>query len=120
MVDVSDMNKDILQVCKGLTSRMQVNYQLRSRKITAEEVFAEAGLMPAIAKRADQLSMLCFGHGIGVVFEDDSSSMLGVKAKFEGELKVSALLCIADTLIELTRGVRQGIVVLDELLFDVV
>ena len=114
------MHKDIVKVCKGLTSRMQVNYQLRSRKITAEEVFSETGLMPAIAKRADQLSLLCFGQGIGVVFEDDASSMLGVKARFDGEISVNALLCILDTLIELTRGVRQGIVVLDELLFDVV
>ncbi len=114
------MQKDILKICKGLTKRLEVNYQLRSRKITAEEVFSESGLMPAIAKRADQLSMLCFGVGIGATFEDDASSMLGVKVKFEDEMELCAMLCIADTLVELTRGIRQGIVVLDELLFDVV
>ena len=109
----------IQKICRKLTSKLEVSYQLRSRKISIEEVFSESGLLPAIAKRADQLSLLCFGEGIGVTFNDNSSSMLGVVVEFDGALKACALLCISDTLIELTRGVRQGIVVLDELLFDV-
>ncbi len=110
----------IQKICRKLTSKLEVSYQLRSRKVSIDEVFSESGLLPAIAKRADQLSLLCFGEGIGAKFVDNGSSMLGVVVEFEGALKAGALLCITDTLIELTRGVRQGIVVLDELLFDVV
>ena len=110
----------IQKICRKLTSKLEVSYQLRSRKISIDEVFSESGLLPAIIKRADQLSLLCFGEGVGAKFVDNGSSMLGVVVEFEGALKAGALLCITDTLIELTRGVRQGIVVLDELLFDVV
>ena len=78
-----------------------------------------SGLLPAIAKRADQLCQLCFGTSLGAVFKESSKALLGVEVTFSEKLKIEAALCLADTLIELTRGTRKGIVVLDELLFDV-
>ena len=122
MVDVMDeekINKDVLKVLVGITSRLEVAYQLRGKSLTKEEVFMSSGLLPAIAKRADQLCQLCFGTSLGAVFKESSKALLGVEVTFSEKLKIEAALCLADTLIELTRGTRKGIVVLDELLFDV-
>ncbi|MEC8382993.1 MAG: type IV secretion IcmS family protein [Pseudomonadota bacterium] len=113
------INKDVLKVLTGVTNRLEVAYQLRGKALTKEEVFMPSGLLPAIAKRADQLCQLCFGTGIGVSFKESSKALLGVKVAFNEKLKIEAALCLADTMVELTRGTRKGIVVLDELLFDV-
>lgn len=113
------VKEDIKKACVALTKKMGVQFVLRSKKITSEEVFSESGLMPAIVKRANQLSLLCFNKDLGIKFEDSEKSMLGVKVVFdEGAMPLFATLCISDTVIEMTHGVRNGEVSVDDLLYD--
>ena len=93
---------------------------LKGREITFNEIFSETGLLPGIAKRADQLASLCFGYGIGASFEDTENAILGVKVNFdEFTPDVLRLMCLVDVLFELIKasGSRSE-VSLDELLYD--
>jgi intracellular multiplication protein IcmS len=99
---------------------MQGNYTLNGRPMSMDEVFALNGLLPGIARRADQLSSLCLGYGIGVTFEEEEGSVLGIKAVFD-EITPNALrlLCMIDVLSELMRGVGPGdMAALDQLMYD--
>ncbi|MBX3709841.1 MAG: type IV secretion protein IcmS [Gammaproteobacteria bacterium] len=99
---------------------MNAQFTLNGRPMTMEEVFAPTGLMPGIARRADQLSSLCLGYGIGVTFEELEGSVLGVKVIFdEITPNVLRLLCLVDVLNELIKGVPKGEPVpLDQLMYD--
>ena len=111
----------VTKLCLALTKELNVEYKLRSKKITAEEIFAATGLLPAIMKRAEQLSVLCFSQKLGLTFDDSENAMLGVQVSMTGpdeKLSLSGLACVSDVLIELTRGVRGGDVNVDELLYD--
>lgn len=96
------------------------NYTLNGRPMTMEEVFAPTGLLPGIARRADQLASLCLGYGIGVTFEEAEGAALGVKVIFdEMTPNVLRLLCMIDVLNELMRGTPRGsMTALDQLLYD--
>ncbi len=99
---------------------LQGNYSLNGRPMTMEEVFALNGLLPGIARRADQLSSLCLGYGIGVTFEEEEGSVLGIKVIFD-EITPNSLrlLCMIDVLNELMRGIRPGeMAALDQLMYD--
>ena len=95
-------------------------FSLNGRPMTMEEVFAPTGLLPAIARRADQLSSLCLGYGIGVTFEDAEGTLLGVKANFDDMTPHTLrLLCMIDVLNELMKGSPPGgVTVLDQLMYD--
>ena len=111
----------VTKLCLALTKELNVEYKLRSKKITAEEIFAATGLLPAIMKRAEQLSVLCFSQKLGLTFDDSENAMLGVQVSMTGpdeKLSLSGLACVSDVLIELTRGVRGGDVNVDELFYD--
>lgn len=111
--------KKVQKVYHKLTTKLNLIYELRGKIIDAEEVFAPSGLLPALLKRADQLSLLCFGKGVGVEFVDEQSSMLGVVAKFRADdVEVAAILCMSDTFLELTRGRKSAKLALDELFCD--
>jgi intracellular multiplication protein IcmS len=106
----------------NLAKEMRVGFTLRDKTISHEEVFADTGLLPALAKRANQLCSLCLGYGIGVVFEDfdKEKSIAGTKVQFD-EVTPNALrfLCICDVLYELIRSSSNASsVALDELLYD--
>ena len=99
---------------------LQGNYSLNGRPMTMEEVFSPTGLLPGIARRADQLSSLCLGYGIGVTFEEEEGAVLGIKVIFD-EITPNGLrlLCMVDVLNELMRGVRPGeMAALDQLMYD--
>lgn len=99
---------------------MQGNYSLNGRPMTMEEVFSPSGLLPGIARRADQLSSLCLGYGIGVTFEEEEGSSLGIRVVFD-EITPNGvrLLCMIDVLNELMRGSRPGeMTALDQLMYD--
>jgi intracellular multiplication protein IcmS len=95
-------------------------YSLNGRPMTMEEVFSPTGLLPGIARRADQLSSLCLGYGIGVTFEEAEGSVLGVRVIFDDITPtILRLLCLIDTLNELMRGTPRGEVTpLDQLMYD--
>ena len=95
-------------------------YSLNGRPMTMEEVFSTTGLLPGIARRADQLSSLCLGYGIGVTFEEAEGTPLGVKVIFDDITpNILRLLCLIDVLNELMKGTPRGeMTSLDQLMYD--
>lgn len=113
-------NPDISQQMSKIARLMHGSYSLNGRPMTMDEVFSPTGLLPGIARRADQLSSLCLGYGIGVTFEEAEGSALGVKAVFD-DITPNALrlLCLIDVLNELMKGTPRGeVTALDQLLYD--
>jgi intracellular multiplication protein IcmS len=112
--------RDISEQMIKIARRLNVRFSLNNRPMTLEEVFASTGLLPGIARRADQLSSLCLGYGIGATFEEAEGSTLGIKVAFdEITPSVLRLLCMVDALHELMKPVPRGDVVpLDQLMYD--
>lgn len=99
---------------------MGLRFSLNGRPMTADEVLSPTGLLPAIARRADQLCSLCLGYGIGVTFEEAEGSVLGVKAIFDDITpNILRLLCITDVINELAQSTPRGeMTPLDQLMYD--
>ena len=99
---------------------LNVEFMLNGKPVSHEEVFAETGLLPAIARRADQLCSLCLGYGIGVTFIENEKSLLGTKVQFdEVTPNVLRLMCIYDVITEIIKmSSSQDQVALDELMYD--
>ena|SRR3989338_8325999 len=111
---------DISQKMAKVARLMNAQFSLNGRPMTMEEVFSVTGLLPGIARRADQLSSLCLGYGIGATFEEAEGSTLGVKVVFD-DITPNALriLCLIDVLSELMKGTPRGEVAsLDQLMYD--
>jgi intracellular multiplication protein IcmS len=111
-----NMSKNLANLAKAMNAKFTLN----ERSITIEEVFAENGLLPAIARRADQLSSLCLGYGIGISFEEAENSILGVKVSFDDVTpSILRYLCVTDVLIELIQSSpSSNVTPLDELMYD--
>lgn len=111
-----DISEQMIKVARLMNGRFSLN----GRPLTNEEVFAPTGLLPGIARRADQLASLCLGYGIGVTFEEAEGSVLGVKVIFDDITpNVLRLLCLIDVLNELMRGTARGdMTMLDQLMYD--
>lgn len=111
-----DLNKQLCSIAKVLGAK----FYFRDKQISYEEVFSETGLLPALAKRADQLCSLCLGYGIGAVFPEADKSLLGTRVQFD-EITPNILrfLCILDVLNELVKfAPSKDRVSLDELMYD--
>lgn len=111
---------DITQQMIKAARLLKGQYTLNNRPMTLDEVFAPTGLLPGIARRADQLSSLCLGYGIGVTFEDAEGSALGTKVIFD-DITPNALrlLCMIDVLNELMKNTPRGeVTALDQLTYD--
>jgi intracellular multiplication protein IcmS len=104
----------------ALATRLKVRFTYGGKMLSHEEVFSAVGLLPAMAKRADQLCSLCLGYGIGVTFEDAEKSILGTEVKFdEATPTVLRLMCLTDVIHELIKASgNQELVSLDELMYD--
>ncbi len=114
------MPKDLSQHLAKIARSMGGNFSLNGRPLTTDEVFSVSGLLPGMARRADQLSSLCLGYGIGVTFEEAEGAPLGVQVIFD-DITPNALrlLCLVDVLNELMRTTPRGETVpLDQLLYD--
>src|SRR5436190_8416661 len=111
---------DIGQQMVRAARLMNAQFSLNGRPMTMEEVFNPTGLLPGIARRADQLSSLCLGYGIGVTFEEAEGTPLGVKVIFdEITPNVLRLLTMIDVLNELMKATPRGeVTALDQLLYD--
>lgn len=111
-----DISQQICKIVRVMGSRFSLN----GRPMTIDEVFAPTGLLPAIARRADQLCSLCLGYGIGVTFEEVEGSVLGVRVVFdEITPNILRMLCITDVVHELTQGTARGeMTALDQLMYD--
>lgn len=113
---MTDINKKLISLVKTLN----VKFTLKENPITLEEVFSDTGLLPALAKRADQLCSLCLGYGIGAIFPEAEKSLIGVKVQFdEITPNILRVLCIYDVLNELIKSApSKDSVPLDELMYD--
>ena len=113
---VVDISKQLTKIALTFGAK----FSLRDKPISYQEVFSMTGLLPGIARRADQLCSLCLGYGIGATFEEAEGSVLGVKVAFDDITpNVIRILCIADVLQELIRSASVGDAVpLDELMYD--
>ena len=100
--------------------KMPVSFTLKGSKITFREMFSETGLLPGLAKRADNLASLCLGYGLGIKVEDEEKSLLGVRVSFdEFTPDVIRIFCIIDVLLELVKSSpSEKEVSLDELMYD--
>ena len=114
------MEAEIAEKMGLIMKALGANFSLNSKPMAYKEIFSNNSLLPAIAKRADQLCSLCLGYGIGVTFEDEKGTLLGVKAKFD-EITPDVLryLCITDVMNELVKvAPSKDAVPLDELMYD--
>ena len=107
--------------CMALIARTQgAKFYLNDRFISPEEVFSVTGLLPAIARRADQLCALCLGYGLGISFEDADDALLGLRVVFDEVTPRSLrLLYLTDVVSELIKGgMSSDYTALDELMYD--
>lgn len=104
---------------EAVAKQLGATFTFKGRTLPLSEVFTESGLLPGLAKQADQLSQLCLGYGIGVSFEDADESVLGTKVTFdEFTPDVLRLFMITDVLMEMVRSSpNPHVVSLDELLY---
>lgn len=114
------MAQDIHKKLGALAYALDARFTLNDKPISIEEIFAATGLLPAIARRADQLCSLCLGYGIGVSFEEAENSLLGVKIIFDDVTpSILRYLCILDILCELINSSPSTAAIpLDELMYD--
>ena len=104
----------------SLAKKMGYHFTFKNQPIGYPEIFADVGLLPGLARRADQLASLCLGYGIGATFDDCEEGLLGSKVTFD-EFTPDALrlLCIGDVLYELVKtSADPSSAALDELLYD--
>lgn len=115
-MSTEDISQQMIKVARLLNGRFSLN----GRPLTTEEVFSPQGLLPGIARRADQLAALCLGYGIGITFEEVEGSALGVRVVFDDITpNVLRLMCMIDVLSELMRGTARGdMTALDQLMYD--
>lgn len=114
------MDGDIQKNMSLIAASMNAKFYLNDRFVSFDEVFSDTGLLPAIARRADQLCSLCLGYGLGVSFDEAEGAMLGSRVVFdEVTPNVLRLLCITDVVNELIQGgPSRDYTPLDELMYD--
>ena len=115
MVDVMKIEDQ----CIAIAKQFKATFLLKGNPITNEEIFSPNGLLPVIAKRADQLAFLCFNHGIDISINEQQRSKLGKTVIFEAtSYHLIRLLCLTDVLCEIAKSKQNGKINLDELLID--
>jgi len=120
MTTSTEIAKDLHDKLSNIMTKMGIAFTIKGRPMSFAEAFSESGLLPAIAKRADQLAALCLGYGIGVTFEEEAGSMTGKKVRFDSVVpEAIRCLCIVDVLSELSKAsADKRATALDELLYD--
>ena len=105
--------------CTLVAKQEGVEYVLKSKQMEYDQVFSSDGLLPAVMKRAEMLSSLCFGQSSDPKYTDNDNAVLGVEVTMgKPVLSMQMRFCLLDTLLEIHRGVKNGRVALDELLYD--
>ena len=114
------MEKNIAKYMIKIAAALNAKFYLNERFISYDEVFSYTGLLPAIARRADQLCSLCLGYGLGITFRDVENALLGTQVVFdEVTPTMLRLLCITDVVNELIQGgPSRDHTPLDELMYD--
>lgn len=111
---------DLSHKLVNIAKKMGYHFTLKGRPVPYTEVFAAAGLLPGLTKRADQLASLCLGYGLGASYEEVEESLLGAKVTFdEFTPDVLRLFCITDVLYEIIKMAPDpDQIALDELIYD--
>ncbi len=114
------MSVEIQKKMGMIAKAMNAKFYLNDRFLSYDEVFVDTGLLPAIAKRADQLCSLCLGYGIGVSFEETEKTLTGSKVIFdEVTPNVLRYMCMMDVVSELMKASSDpNRTPLDELMYD--
>lgn len=114
------MDRDISKCMSIIAASMNAKFYLNDRFLSYDEVFSYTGLLPAIARRADQLCSLCLGYGLGASFEEAEGAILGSRVIFdEVTPNVLRLLCMTDVVSELIQGgPSRDYTPMDELMYD--
>lgn len=74
---------DITTILCNLIKSANISFTFYGATINCQEVFANNGLLPAIAQRADKACTFSFGYGIGASFVEDATATLGFKVQFD-------------------------------------
>ena len=103
-----------------IATALNAKFYLNDRFVSYDEVFGSQGLLPAFARRADQLCSLCLGYGLGLSFNDAEGALLGIEVVFDDVTPNSLrLLCMTDVMNELiVGGPSKDYTPLDELMYD--
>lgn len=114
------MSVDIQKSMSLIAASMNAKFYLNERFVSFDEVFSNTGLLPGIARRADQLCSLCLGYGLGATFDEAENALLGMRVVFDEVTPNSLrLLCMTDVLSELIQGgPSRDYTPLDELMYD--
>lgn len=114
------METDIRKSLSLIAGALNAKFYLNDRFVGYDEVFSDTGMLPAIARRADQLCSLCLGYGLGATFDDAENALLGLRVIFDDVTPNSLrLLCMTDVLSELIHGgPSKDYTPLDELMYD--
>lgn len=114
------MERDLSKSMGMIAASMNAKFYLNDRFVGFDEVFSDTGLLPAIAKRADQLCSLCLGYGLGTTYDEAEGALLGLRVVFdEVTPNVLRLLCMTDVVNELIQGgPSKDYTPLDELMYD--
>lgn len=111
--------KKLTSLLIAYSNAHNINYTLRGNNITADEVFSPQGLLPAMAKRADQIASLCFGYGIGIDLPKQEKTTTGFTITIrEDSPPFILVLCIFDVLQEIIKNSSKKKTALDELLYE--
>jgi intracellular multiplication protein IcmS len=116
--DLQQQQETIVKQIVAIANTIGCQYTINNEVIAAEKAFAVTGLLPAIMRRADQLSSFCLGYGLGITFERADGSMLGVAVYFDNKVAISVrLLCATDVILELVHASSSSkLVALDSLM----
>lgn len=114
------MQVEISKALSIITTTLNAKFYLNEHFVSYEEVFSHTGLLPAIAKRADQLCALCLGYGLGLSFEEADDALLGTRVIFDDVTpNALRLICMTDIIQELINGgPNKDHTPLDELMYD--
>jgi len=114
------METNLSKCLSTIAAALNAKFYLNDRFVSFDEVFSDKGLLPAIAKRADQLCSLCLGYGLGATFDEAENALLGISVVFDEVTPNSLrLLCMTDVLNELIQGgPSKDYTPLDELMYD--
>lgn len=110
---------NLTKILSDLAEKEGVNFSFNGKSLNHEQVFADVGLLPAIAKRADSNCILCLGCGLGIIISDNDKSVLGNRVQFDDTTPdVLRIMFIYDTVMSIIIAASdKKNIVLDELIY---
>jgi intracellular multiplication protein IcmS len=111
---------DIKQQLVAVSKSLRCNFTVRDQTVPPDQVFSETGFLPAIMRRADQLSSFCLGYSLGLTFEDSPGTTLGIRVKFDDKTpNCLRVMCATDIVIEFIQNApSRSMTPIDNLLND--